>query len=97
MVGRWMVVAVLAAGCVDGTGAEGPLEAMCDAIFDCYDFLDSVECQDEWFAANDPARSCDDEAAYLVCMDDCITLSCTTELDSCELDCWSTHCGKVFR
>lgn len=92
----WMMVALVATGCIDGTQTSGPLEQMCDEIFPCYDFLDSLECQDEWFAANDPARACDDEASYLVCMDDCIPLGCSTALDNCELACWSESCGKVF-
>lgn len=94
----WLAVfAVLGSGCVDGVATVGPLEDMCDQIFDCYDFLDSLECQDEWFAVNDPARACDNESSYLNCMDPCLTLGCNTALDNCELKCWSAHCGKVAR
>lgn len=97
MMRAWMLGVLLASGCIDGTGAEGPLEAMCDSVFLCYDFLDSGECQDQWFATNDPASACDNEAAYLNCMDTCIGFDCGTQLDTCELDCWADHCGKVFR
>lgn len=79
-----------------GAGDAATVKQVCDTIFDLcsdqYGWPSVQACYDGFLGSKDKGTICASEDGYLICVQDCLSITSCDDFRPCEAECWADNC-----